>query len=146
MRIPLASQSGSCCRNSLFFDQLNVSRADIACVFKNDVGKAVRSTQQVTLYITINITTPPIHISPLLHRQPVETGNAVPQSRKETPPLEGFLFSLDRADEAMKLIGPINRSTKWESAVERINWLMDALSPVADVRVLIMCFSCPQLG
>jgi hypothetical protein len=36
----------------------------------------------------------------------------------------------------MKLIVPINRSTKWESAVENINWVMDTLSPVAEVRVM----------
>jgi hypothetical protein len=44
--------------NSLSFKQLNISRADIPCVLENDGGKAARSTQPVTLYITVNITIP----------------------------------------------------------------------------------------
>ena len=40
----------------LSFNQLNISRADIPCVLKNDDGEAARSTQPVTLYITVNIT------------------------------------------------------------------------------------------
>ena len=62
----------------------------------------------------------------------------MPQSPEE------FLFSLDRADEAMKLIVPIDRSNKWENAVEKINWVMDTLSPIAEVRVML--FYCPRLG
>jgi hypothetical protein len=50
--------------NSLSFDQLNISRADIPCVLKNDVGEAARSTQPVTLYITVNITPPDLYNSP----------------------------------------------------------------------------------
>ena len=38
------------------FNRLNISRADIPCALENGVGEAVRSTQPVTLYITINIT------------------------------------------------------------------------------------------
>ena len=75
-------------------------------------------------------------IQSLTHHQPVETGNTMPQSPEETLPPEEFLFVLDRADEAMKLIVPINRSTKWESALENINWVMDTLSPIAEVRVM----------
>jgi len=59
MPIPLASQSGAFVENSLSFNQLNISRADIPCVLENDVGEAARSTQLVTLYITVNITHPP---------------------------------------------------------------------------------------
>jgi hypothetical protein len=44
--------------NSLSFNQLNISRADIPCVLEIDGGKAARSTQPVTLYITVNITLP----------------------------------------------------------------------------------------
>ena len=42
--------------NSLSFNRLDLSRADIPCVLENGVGEAARSTQQVTLYITVNIT------------------------------------------------------------------------------------------
>ncbi len=43
---------------------MNVSLADIPCVLKNDVGEAARSTQPVTLYITVNITPPNLFNSP----------------------------------------------------------------------------------
>ena len=50
--------------NSLSFNQLNISPADIPCVLENDVGEAVRSMQPVTLYITVNITPPNLCNSP----------------------------------------------------------------------------------
>jgi hypothetical protein len=49
--------------NSLSFDQLNISRVDIPCILKNDGGEAARSTQPVTLYITVHITPPNLHKS-----------------------------------------------------------------------------------
>jgi hypothetical protein len=48
----------------LSFNQLNVSRADILCVLENDIGEAARSTQPVTLYITVNITPPTLYNNP----------------------------------------------------------------------------------
>ena len=42
-------------QNSLSFDQLNIPCADIPCVLGNGVGGDARSTQPVTLYITVNI-------------------------------------------------------------------------------------------
>jgi hypothetical protein len=155
--------------NSLSFNQLNISRADIPCVLENGVGEAVRSTQPVTLYIMVNITPPnlcnsppciptedddspvegatipgriqfpaPEHLSPLSHRQPVETGNTMPQSREEVSPtsIKNPRIALDRADEATKRIVPIDRSNTWERAVGRIKWVMDTLGPIAEVRVI----------
>ncbi len=157
MPIPLAPQSGSFVENSLSFNQLNISRADIPCVLKNGVGEGARSTQPVTLYITVKITpanlykslpsiptdspaeeaTIPGHIQfpasehhlPLSHHQPVETGNTMPQNREEMLPTS----VLHRSDEAMK---QIDRSNTWERAVGRIKWVMDKLGPVAEVRVI----------
>jgi len=57
---------------------------------------------------------------------------------------QDFLFALDRANEARKLIAPIGQSNAWERTVEKINWMMDTLSPIAEVRV--MPFWCPRLG
>ena len=155
--------------NFLSFNQLNISRADIPCVLENDVGKAARSTQPVTLYITVNITPPNLHnrppsiptkdedspaeeatipgriqfpspeqLLPLSHHQPVETGSTIPQSREEMSPTstKNPHFALHRTDEAMKQIVPIGRSNTWERAVGRIKWVMDALSPIAEVRVM----------
>ena len=47
--------------NSLLFNQLNASRVDIPCVLENGVGEAARSTQPVTVYITVNITPPNLY-------------------------------------------------------------------------------------
>jgi hypothetical protein len=153
-------------QNSLSFNQLNISRADIACILENDAGEAARSTQPVTLYITVNITPPNLYNSPssiqledggsrtekatipgriqspaadpplpLPHSLPVRTGPPMPESREGMSPTEDFLFALDRANESMKLIIPIDRSNTWERAVWRINWVMETLSPIAEVRV-----------
>ena len=166
MPIPLASQSGSFVVNPLLFNCLNVPLADIPCVLGNGVGgAAVRSTQQVTLYITINITSPslhnsptvrvdppaeestipgriqfpvPVHILPLSRHQSVETGNTMPQSREDvshTSTKDPHL-ALHRAGESMKRIVPIDGSNTWEKAIGRIKWVMDTLGPIAEVRVI----------
>jgi hypothetical protein len=148
--------------NFLLFNQLNVSRADIACVLGN--GGAARSTQSVTLYITVNITSPslqnsptvrdnppaeeattpgriqspvPEHVLPLSHHQPVEIGNTMPQSREDVPPTstKDPHLALHQAGESMKRIVPIDGSNTWEKAVGRVKWVMDTLGPIAEVRV-----------
>ena len=129
--------------NSISFNQLNIS--DIPCALKNDIEEAVRLTQPITLYVSVHITTPnlynrppslpiedndppaeeatipghiqfpaPGHHSPLSHHRPVAIGNSVPQSRED----------------------PIDRSDMWERAVGRIKWVMDTLSPIAEVRTM----------
>jgi hypothetical protein len=160
--------------NSLSFNQLDISRVDIPCALENDVRESARSTQPVTLYISVNITPPnpcnsppsiptegddspaeeatipgriqfpaPEHILPLSHHKPVETGNTIPQSREEVSPTstKNPRFALDRADEAMGRIVPIDRSNTWESAVGRIKWVMDTLGPIAGVGLIP--FRCP---
>jgi hypothetical protein len=78
------------------------------------------------------------------HHLPVQIDTPIPQSREGISPTEDFLFALDRADETMKLVVPIDRSTTWERAVEKINWVINTLSPVADVRAILFCY--PRLG
>jgi hypothetical protein len=142
--------------NSLSFNQLNISHADITCSLENDVGEAARSTQTITLYITVNITPPNLYSKP--PSIPIEDDGSPaeittipgriqfpapehllpppgpPQSRgrKEMSPTG---IALHRADEAMKQIVPIDRSDTWERAVGRVKWVMDTLSPIAEVRV-----------
>jgi hypothetical protein len=156
-------------KNSLSFNQLNISRADLPCVLENDAGGAARWTQPITLHITVNITPPnlfnsppsiptkdddspaeeatiprriqfpaPEHISPLSHHQPIETGNTMSQSREGMSPTstKNPRFALRRVDESMKRIVPIDRSNTWERAVGRIKWVMDTLSPIAEVRII----------
>jgi hypothetical protein len=154
--------------NSFSFNQLNTLCADIPCILENDIEEAARSTQPVTLYITVTIMPPnlynsssgiptkgenspaeeatipgrvqfpvPEHVLPLSHHQSAETGNTMPQSREELSPTgtENPSLPLDRADEAMKRVAPIDRSNTWEGAVVRIKWVMDMLGPFAEVRV-----------
>ena len=90
----------------------------------------------------------PEHPLPLSHHQPVETGNNKPQSRedeKDEPPTSSIKnprLPLDRADEAMKRI---DRSNTWEGAVRRMKWVMDTLSPVAEVRINTLLMSLAEL-
>ena len=83
----------------------------------------------------------PEHLLPLSHQQPVETGNIMPESREEMSPTisKNTRSALDRADKSMKRIVPIERSNTWEIAVGRIKWVMDTLSPIAEVRVFPFC-------
>ena len=43
---------------------------------------------------------------------------------------------LDRANEDMKRIGLIDESDTWEGAVVKIQWVMETLGPIAEVRVI----------
>ena len=116
----------------------------------------------MTLFITINISPPsiptkyddspaeeatipgriqfpaPEHLLPLSHHQPVETGNTLPQSREEVSPTstKNPRFALNRADESIKRIVPIDGSNTWERTVGRIKRVMDTLGPIAEVRVM----------
>ena len=140
---------------------MKFSRADIPCVLGNGAREAARSTQPVTLYISVNVTPldlykspptiptegddPPAEEAPIpervqssapehlppLSHRPVGTGNTATQSREEMSPTS----ALQLADEAMKRIAPIDESNTWEGAIERIKWVMDTLGPIAEVRV-----------
>jgi hypothetical protein len=71
----------------------------------------------------------------LSHHQTVEAGNNKPQSREEASPAgtKDLRLALDQADQTMK---QIDRSNTWEGAVGKIKWVMDTLTPVAEVRVI----------
>ncbi|SRR6266403_1614561 len=81
--------------------------------------------------------------SSLLHHPPIENDIPMSRSREEISPTEDPPFA--RVDEAMKAIVPIDRSKTWESAVERINWVMDTLSPIAGVRTMPFLLSLTKL-
>ncbi|KAH9020771.1 hypothetical protein EDB84DRAFT_554313 [Lactarius hengduanensis] len=66
---------------------------------------------------------PPDHI-------PVQSSSLIPQDQGETSIVEKARINLDRADEAEKAI---DRSKTWEGVVGKIKWVMDTLSPVADL-------------
>jgi hypothetical protein len=129
------------------FNRLNISPgADISCVLENEAGETVRSTQPVTLYITAIITPLTLHSTPSIPTEddglPVlpaeEDGNNKPQSREEASPAstEDLRLALDHADQAMNRI---DRSNTWQGAVGRIKWVMDTLSPIAEVGIVPFC-------
>ncbi len=66
---------------------------------------------------------------------PVQSSTPMPQDRGEPPLVEKARVDLDRADEVKK---SIDRSNTWEGAVGKIKWVMDTLSPVAEVRVIFV--------
>jgi hypothetical protein len=152
--------------NSLSFNQLNISRADIACVLENDLGEAARSTQPVTLYITVNITPPNLYNSP--PSMPTEDGDS-PAEEATIPgciqftapehllplshhqPVEtGIAMPQSREEvsptstknprfalhRAGEAMKQVDRSNTWERAVGKIKWVMDTLGPIAEVRVI----------
>jgi hypothetical protein len=165
-RYPLALKVVRFIENPLSFNELNISRADIPCVLENDVEGAARSTQPVTLYITLNITPPNLCNSPPCiptedDDSPAE--EATVPGRIQFPAPEHLLplsdhqpvetgntmpqsqeemspgtstKNLHRADESMKRIVPNDRSNTWERAIGRIRWVMDTLGPIAGVRVI----------
>ena len=166
MRIPLedlVSQSGLFYWDFPLFNRLNITRADIACVLENVIGETARSMQPATLHIAIKVTPPTLNnsrpglptkddnfpaneatmpgriqsTSPErpLSLQPVEAGNDKPQSREEASNANSkdLRLAIDQADQAMKRI---DRSNSWQGAVGRVKWVMDTLSPIAEVRVI----------
>ena len=77
---------------------------------------------------------------PLLpsHHQPVEAGGNKPQSREGVSPasIKDLHLALDKADKADQAMRRIDRLNSWKCAVGRIKWVMDTLSPIAEVRVI----------
>jgi hypothetical protein len=150
---------------SLSVDQSIISRTDIPCVLGNGVGGAARSTQPVTLYITINIISSSLYNSPPSiptryddspaeestipgriqfpapeHRLPLSYHQPVETGNtmpqsQEEVSPTGTKSPLHRADESIKQIVPIDGSKTWVRAVGSIKWVMDTLGPIAEVRV-----------
>ncbi len=82
--------------------------------------------------------TAPEPLLPLPDHISVEIDVSTSQSQAEVLPTEDPHVALRRADEAVK---PMDRSNTWEMAVGRIKWVMDTLSPIAEVCVMSFCLS-----
>ena len=89
--------------------------------------------------IQVTAAVPP---SSLSHHPSIENDTPMPRSWEEMSPTEDPLSVRHRADEAMKAI---DRSKTWETAVKRINWVMDTLSPIAEVRTMSFLLSLTTL-
>ncbi|KAH9054315.1 hypothetical protein EDB87DRAFT_1825201 [Lactarius vividus] len=63
-------------------------------------------------------------------RLPVESSTLMPQGQGETSLVEKPQIDLVRVDQVEEVI---DRSNTWEGAVGRIKWVMDTLSPVAEM-------------
>ncbi len=63
----------------------------------------------------------------------VEIGTPMPDGHAEMSPTEKAQIALHRVDEAKR---PIDRKNTWKGAVKRIKWVMDTLSPIAEVRAI----------
>jgi hypothetical protein len=78
----------------------------------------------------------PKHPLPMSHHQPVEAANNKLQSREEAPSTStrDARSALDRTDDTVKHMDRLDRTLK--GAIGRVKWVMDALSPIAEVRVI----------
>jgi len=77
--------------------------------------------------------TAPERLLPSSRPLSVETGTPMPDGRVEMSSTEKALISLRCADEAQK---PIDGANTWKRAISRIKWVMDTVSPIAEVRAI----------
>ena len=150
---------------------MNISSTDIPCVLENDVRETARSTQPVTLYISVDITPPTLYSSP----PSIPTGYDCPPTeetpmpgRIRSPSLEHPLLPShhqpveadNNKPQSREELSPattknlpldlrqadeatrrINRSNTCQGVVRRMKWVMDTLGPIAEVRAIP--FLCP---
>jgi len=83
-------------------------------VLSNGDGDAGQSTHPITLFLTI-------------------TDTRKPEGQAKMSLIKRVLIALRRADEAKKAI---DRKNTWKEAVRRIKWVMDTVSPIAEVRTI----------
>ncbi|KAH9041398.1 hypothetical protein EDB85DRAFT_1923025 [Lactarius pseudohatsudake] len=60
----------------------------------------------------------------------IETDTPMAHGQDKTSPTEKALVALRLVDEAKK---PIDRKNRWKEAVSRIKWVMDTVSPIAEL-------------
>ncbi|KAH9047713.1 hypothetical protein EDB84DRAFT_443721 [Lactarius hengduanensis] len=123
------------------------SETNISFVLSHGHGQAGQPTEPVTLYLSIAVLAnrasptdspkiptegdePPAPLLPLSDHLLVQSSAPVPQDPAETSLVKKARVDLDRADEVNE---SINRSNTWEGAVRKIKWVMDTLSPVAEL-------------
>ncbi|KAH8991132.1 hypothetical protein EDB86DRAFT_3244768, partial [Lactarius hatsudake] len=114
------------------------SQSDVPVEISNSDGEAGTSTQPVTLYLTIAVSSDAT--SPIFSNTPevlTKGDNSTDEEpTKPTPvhaevsPVEDAMIALHRADGAKELI---NRRDIWSGAVSRIKWVMDTVSPIAEL-------------
>src|SRR6266571_6920022 len=103
----------------------------------SSMGQALKpTTPQSPVEITpFVVATAPEPLSPRTDHVPIETSTPippVPDVREAMSPAENALHDADVVAKA------INLPSTWEGAVARIKWVMDTVSPAAEVRHSIM--------
>ncbi|KAH9057287.1 hypothetical protein EDB87DRAFT_1823798, partial [Lactarius vividus] len=96
------------------------SESNVSVTLGDGNGQAGQSTPPVTLDLTITVSG--------------KTGRTWPQDRGEMSLVERARIDLDRADEVDK---SIDQSKTWEGVVGKIKWVMDTLSPVAELHPIV---------
>ncbi|SRR6266702_1586072 len=107
-----------------------------------DVSPMEQATKPAVAQDTIETTpfvvaTAPEPLLPPTDHVPIETSTPippVPDVRAEMSPAENALYDADEATRA------INLPSTWEGAIARIKWMMDTVSPAAEVRHSAMSF------
>jgi len=59
----------------------------------------------------------------------------MPDGRAEMSPAEKALIALRLTDEVKK---SVDRANTWKRAISRIKWVMDTVSPIAEVRAIFI--------
>ena len=85
-----------------------------------------------TTPFVVAVATTPEPLSPPTDHVPIETRTPIPPVPDGHAAMSPAKGALQGADEATKAI---NLTSTWESAVERIKWVIDTVSPVAGVRL-----------
>ena len=93
-----------------------------------DTDEAVTTTGNTT---RSSVATGSETLSPLKDRPPSEISAVIPPA---TDRQEGMTSAENALHAAKEVIATINLSKTWEGALARIKWVMDTLSPVAEVR------------
>ena len=102
------------------------SGVGVACVLTNGVRGAGQSTQPVMLYVTVVVSPYTTSYSVL----PINPTNLQSTNRQT-----GVPSAWNALRDAKKALTTMNDlSNTWEDALERIKWVMDTVSPVAEVR------------
>ena len=96
-------------------------------------GSAIPSIPQHTLDFSIPTAAPPSEpLSPLIHYISIESGATTPPTADGQGGVSPSKIVLHDSNDAMKTMKLDNA---WENVIERIKWVMDAVSPIAEVRL-----------
>ena len=97
-----------------------------------DTDEAVITTRNTT---RSTVVTGPETLSSMTDRLPSEISALMPSA---TDRQEGMSSAENALYNAKEVMTTINLSETWEGALARIKWVMDILSPVAEVRYNVL--------